>query len=326
MNIMGLAEIMDRSVEDLRKYFKTVVLFYLCFGVITLVAFFILIILGAVFAAFFANLFENFIFLTAVILVFTLLTATLFAAANTGMIKIASQEFTFSGEKVYAFDAVTVSFKNIFKVFGIIAASIIIFLPVIAALSAVGYFIVKGYEQVFDIYMNNKIIIILGIVFTVIIAILALVIITACITLVSFSFHAAVIEKKGILSSMHRSYSLVKPDFWKTFGCLILFQLTVYAITYSIESLAGILTGLIYLILKFLNIENSFISYITSAANYISYPLSLLSWLVIAPTGVIMTTLLYFNQRFKLEGYDLSLRLESIKKYNERVPENGFVE
>jgi hypothetical protein len=133
MNIMGLAEIMDSSVDDLRKYFKTIIMFYLCLGVISFIVFFILIIItaiiGAIFAAFFAQMFENLIFLTVIIFVFTLLAATLLASANTGMIKIVSQEFTapITGEKIYAFEAVSESFKNIFKVLGIIVASIIVF-------------------------------------------------------------------------------------------------------------------------------------------------------------------------------------------------------
>lgn len=320
MNVMGLAEIMDMSVEDLKKYFKTIILFYLCYGITTFFAVIILIIAGALLTVVFVKLFENLILSTVIISLFIFMAVTIYAAANMGMIKIASQEFT--GEKIFAFEAITESFKNIFKTFRILVVSLIVFLPVLAAIAATGYFFLKSYEHILKLYSGNKASIVLLLVFTVLLAIAAIFLTLSYLTFLSFSFHAAVLEKKGVISSLKRSYFLVKHDFWRIFGSLILFGLTVYAINYSIESLAGVVIGLIYLILKFLNTAPNFISFFTDSLTYISYPMSLLAWMVIAPIGVIMSTLLYFNQRFKLEGYDLSLRLKNIQKYNERLLEN----
>jgi hypothetical protein len=77
--------------------------------------------------------------------------------------------------------------------------------------------------------------------------------------------------------------------------------------------------------MKLLNIKQNYTTFTTLIIVYLRWPVTLLSWLVISPLGTIMLTLLYFNQRFKKEGYDMVLRLREIQKTDERKQLSGTI-
>ena len=76
--------------------------------------------------------------------------------------------------------------------------------------------------------------------------------------------------------------------------------------------------GLLYLLAKSLSLPMDFLAFLNLTYSIANFPISILSWLVITPIGTIMTTLLYYNQRFKKEGYDMVIGLREIQKNDER--------
>jgi hypothetical protein len=110
----------------------------------------------------------------------------------------------------------------------------------------------------------------------------------------------------------------VKNNYWRILGAWFLFYLTVYAINISLQSVVALVGGIIFLVLKFLNMQVDYMLFFTSVNAYASWPLNILSWLVISPIGSIMLTLLYYNQRFQKEGFDISLRLMALERNAER--------
>jgi len=160
--------------------------------------------------------------------------------------------------------------------------------------------------------------IIMFVVITIICILAATAIIIGYVTMFSFSLQVLTIEKKGVINSVKRSFKLVKNNFWKIYGCIVLFGITVYAIRYSIMSFWALITSIIFMLLKFFSVQQNFTTFLTMALTYSNWPISLISWCIISPLGTIMLSVLYFNQRFKKEGYDMFLKLKEIEKSQER--------
>ena len=324
MGIMSLSEIMDKSIEVLRKHVKSIALFTIGYGVVAFIAVFLIIIVGTIVSALAAGLFES-LWIMGIFLAFIgILAAAIGVSLYAGTIRIASQEYT--GEEVFAQDAIKTSFKSIFKVFGIIFSGVVLSIPVGAILWAIGKFFYNRFDRTMlniDLYTRRQLLYIIP----PIIFILAVVlIILAYITWFSFAINVLVIEKKGVFGSIKRSFSLIKNSYWKILGCTILFSFTVVALRTSIDTLLATLSGIIYLVFKFLNISQDFLTFFTMIYGYVSWPINLLTWMVISPIGIIMISMLYFNERFKKEGYDITLKLREIQKSSERKQLSEAVE
>lgn len=316
MGTMSLTEIMDRSIEILKKYVKTIVTFNLAYGALCFIGIIGAIIIGGILVAIAIGLKLNIVVIVMVSSLIGIGIFTFIMSFKIGLIKISSQEFLEG--RIYASQAIGASFKKNFVVLGVLLVEILLFLPVFGIFTAIGYVFYSRFQQpllAFGMYENYDI---STIILMIIFALFAILSVLAYITIFSFSFQAVAIENKGVIAALKRSYNLVKGDYFKILGCTILFNLSIYAIVYSLQSFLGIFASIIYIILKFLNFQQDFLSFATMAYNFSSWPISILSWLVISPIGTIMVTYLYYNQRFKKEGYDITLRLNKIQKHEEK--------
>jgi hypothetical protein len=305
---------MDKALDALRKYMKTIVIYILGFGIIFFIGFIAFIFIATIFTVITAGRGSIGIFPIILGLVAMLLGGAFYLCSNIGIIKIANQEF--SKEKVYAHNAIGAAFKNTFKVCGVLIVGTIVFIPILAVFAGIGYLLYKVFEEsliFFGVYGTREILLIIAII---VMVLLFMLVFTGYTTLFSFSVHALVLEKKGVIGSLRRSAQLVKNDFWKLFGYTLLFGLTIYAITMSLESFLALLISLIFLVLKFLNFNQDFIAFLSVGYTAIRWPLNLLSWLIISPISTLMLTYLYYNQRFKKEGHDMLLRLRNLEGNN----------
>jgi hypothetical protein len=323
MGIMSLSEIMDRAVDILRKYIKSIVLYSLCYGLIYTAGVVFLLFGGGLFIAFSVAILPNVVIPIIFFSIIGLIAGVMILASKIGVIKIVSQ--VFSGEYVGFGEAMGASFKNLHKVIVIMLIEILLFIPALIIFGLIFYFIFNSYYTSITImgtYSSGEIILIILAILTGA-ALLFVILIYAA--MFSFSLHAAVIEKKSAIAAIKRSFSLIRKNFWRIFGASLLFGLTIYAIQSSLSSfLTGILS-LLYLLIKFVNIPLDYITFLNLALSLTSWPLRILSWLIITPAGTIMTTLLYYNQRFKKEGYDIVIRLKEIQKNDERKQSSELV-
>jgi len=316
MGKMSLSEIMDKSIETLKKYIKTIVTFNLAYGALCFIGVLGAIIVGGILFAIAIGLNLSPIIIGIFSLILGIGIFTFIMSFKIGLIKISSQEFL--EDRIFGSQAIGASFKKVFVILGVILMEMVLFLPVLGVFFAVGYVFYNSLKQpllwvgMYDSYGIGTIIL-----FSIFVLLLSISVM-AYITVFSFSFHAVALENKGVFAALKRSFNLVKKDYFKILGCIVLFNLTVYAIVYSLQSFFAVLASIIFMILRFLNIEQDFISFATMAYNYSSWPISILSWLVISPIGTIMLTYLYYNQRFKKEGYDITLRLNKIQKREEK--------
>jgi hypothetical protein len=134
----------------------------------------------------------------------------------------------------------------------------------------------------------------------------------AYVTLFCFSLHAAFIEKKGPIESVKRSFSLVLKNFKEVYGYFILFTLISYALNIALEGLITLAASSVFLIVKVFNFSVEYFTFTATIYNYAQLPKNIISWLLISPLSSIMLTMLYFNYRYQLEGYDLLWRLKQL--------------
>jgi hypothetical protein len=322
MDVMTLSEVFDRSIEILKKHIKTIILFTLAYGILLVIGIFLFTLIGVLLAAFSGAMMGSGYLAIFTIIILAIIIASLVLTQYIGMIKISSQEFF--EEEVLTDSAVKVSFKSIFKVFRMLICLLVMFIPV----GIIYYYLGKSFFGTFDTLIYSVDIFVgrgIGAIVLLVLFILSSVFVLFCYTTwISFVFHAMIIEEKGVFSSIKRSFSLVRQSFWKLFGSLLLVVFIVYALQISLGGFAALVSSVFYLITKFLNINQDVMSFFTMAAEYASFPLNIVSWLIIMPIGYIMTTMLYFNERFKKEGYDLTLRLKKLQKNQERKQVSEF--
>ncbi|MFP4016415.1 MAG: hypothetical protein ACLFUI_05235 [Halanaerobiales bacterium] len=328
MGTMGLAEIMDRSFSILRKYIKTIILYSIGYGVIGILAMLILVILGAIVISIsatiagmgmgFINTSDEVIYTTIFVLIGVLyfFAVTTFSSGyQVGIVKITGQEFF--KKRFYAKQAISTAFKSIFRVLGFLVLAFIFFTPFMAIIGFIIYLMFPVLDQIFtlNVYGAGEIIIIIS---AAILLIFAIFTILSYTVFLIFTIPALIIEKKDVFQAMKRSYQLVKDRFWRILGYMVLFGLSAYAINVSLQSFIGLLSGIIYLILRLFNIEIDYLLFVTIVYRYINWPIAMINYLVVTPVGSIMIILLYFNRRFEKEGYDILLNLMRLKENNEK--------
>lgn len=311
MGIMNISEMMDRSIDLLRKYMGTIILFNLCCGLIVGAIYFALIFIGIIFSVVSISVLHNYILMAVLVSVLILFTIVLSLSIKTGMIKISSQEFLHN--KVTLGNALGESFKNILKVFGLVVIVLLLASPIVAIFGVMAYFLYLGFKSsmiIYGIFHAKEVILIILSGLALIIFIFVL---SAFSVVFSFTIHAIVLEKKGVISSIKRSYQLVKGSYWKVFGCTVLFGFTIAAIRASLGSIITVALTIIYFILKLFNLSVDYISFVNMFSGLLNWPLNILSMLMITPIVYIMLTMLYYNQRFKNDGFDILLRLKKLE-------------
>ncbi|OPJ62131.1 hypothetical protein [Clostridium oryzae] len=310
MNIMNLSEVMDRSLAVLKKYFKSFFIYSLAWYIFMIVAFVVVGIICGI-ALVFAVKSSSVIFVGAIAAVFVIFAIIVSLVSNIGIIKITEQDF--NGENVYAGDAIKISFKKLFPAAGLIIVELILSLPVIAVFGAACYIIyrvVKTAAITNNWYSITAIMIIIA---AIILILLFVFFVVAFISVFAFSFQSMVIENAGIFKCIGKSLKLIKGNFWRIFGSVILFLIVMYTLNMAIGALIGIITGAAYAVMNFLSIKQDFVTFFTVAITYLRWPISIISDMVISPMFTIMITVMYYNQRFKKEGYNLILKLDKIR-------------
>lgn len=317
-SIMSLTDAMDKTFDIHKKNMGASALYLFLYYIISIIAYFIIFFIGILSFAFTAaSLFDGFLnddifsnsssgSIVAISSIFIIVFSIMFLfklIKEVGIIDIASKSFL---NKTVRFEkALGLSFKKIPAVFTLIIAYAIIFLPIIIGFTV----LVIKLDFVLSFYIINKIefwMILLAIGLVAVLIVLS--------TIYMFSIHAVVLEKLYFFKALKRSRILVKNNFWRLFGINILFYMIVLAVTYSIYSFFGVIAGLIIVILKALNVGEATLAVLLMIGNLLRIPLQLIFSLFVSPLGGIFTTVLYYNQRFKNEGYDMKLELENLKE------------
>lgn len=122
-----------------------------------------------------------------------------------------------------------------------------------------------------------------------------------------FYMYVYVIEERGIVDSLSRSYELVKGNWWFTLGYLFVFGVisTILSAVFSIPTLLVYVGQLLEISFLSSDVFIYFASFIAVIGNIFIYP-------IIYIAGGI----LYFSYRNKLENVDMETEIDSIGTLN----------
>lgn len=312
MSIMNISQIMDRSIIILKKHLGQIALFSLIYTMLSSMLCSVLFFLG-IFLSIPSLVFDyNRIIALILIIFISILAIGIFYSSSIGIIQISSQEFL---EKKVGFEVlVWNSFKSSPKAIAIVILNFLLFLPIIMLFIMGGYFLYNNLE-ISSFIIEHEV---LFFIILITIMMLVTIIISLFTSFSTFFLCAITIEKRGVIASIKDSYSLMKKYIWKVIGSMLAFELTTYAFTVSLQSFLALLIGILYIIMEILNFTEYSLIIINVVVLLFRWPLMILFWLIISPLKKIMIALLYYNQRFKNEGYDMELRLMEMEKKKAR--------
>ncbi len=318
MTKLTTAEIMDTAIGIVRKNFKTFILYGIGYGVIVFSVVILLFLLGALFGGLGSLIFSGFLasdFAAVVLIILGILffcaLISLYFSFAIGYINISAQNIL--NYKIYTTQLVKKSLFSVFKVFKIMVISIAITGGIGALLVALVYPFLDSLVELgtfIDSLATGQQIIAMLIILLFCLVLFCLVV--AYMTLFCFTLQVAVIEKKGAWVAIKRSFKLVKNNFKQIYASFILFTATTMAINFAMRGIIALLAGLIFLLMNLFNLQGDlYLS--TTIYTYSQVPINIVSGLLISPVTSIMLTLLYFNQRYSSEDYDLKLELARLK-------------
>ena len=314
---MNSAEILDQVLSVYKKSFFKQISVSVIFSIIFLAAaYFLLMIIfvldevGGGFTprtgiAEVINIIVSLILLILSISIFQALTATGNALIS---------KHTFFEEHCDVGGILKASFKKILIATSAILANLIILLPVIAmAAFLIHVFYISATMNFYIVAHASAIPIIAAFMFLIIL-ILVLFLICAVITMMSIS--VAVFEGRWFFDAVMRSFKLVKPDYIKITGLLVMWFLITAALMHSLDIIFGVVSLLVMYFSPEEVANAVFLSILAFRSSF-----SLIIYTIIAPLLGIFSTIMYINQRIKLEGLDIELNLKAleVKRNNDNI-------
>ena len=309
---MNCAEVLDFVLEIYKKSFAKQVAVSVIFTVIFFILVYVLLILGVLTAAavFAGAAFDGGFGLgfgggvaIAIFLLFLILGFAVYGAlTSTGSALITKH--TFLGEHCDVGGVVKDSFKKIWIATAAALANLIVLIPAFFILGLIIYLYIIILGGFFEFTLTLWPIIII----TLLLVLLMLAFFLACGTVTLMSMKVAIFEGRWFFGAVKRSFTLVKPDFLKLMGLLAVWSVVTMAATYSLESLFSIgalLSG------HFLPGEAAGIVLMSTLGFGSLFSLAL--GVLLAPLSGIFSTMVYMNQRIKLEGLDIELSLSALE-------------
>jgi len=303
---MNAAALMDRVFDLYRLTIKTQIAFSLIIGIISIILMLVFgfaLTFGVVIVMGIAETVNDNHILIAILLVFIGI-LPLYAAwaflSSSGHILISKQAFY--GEPVELPFRDTL--KAFFRVMTSALAQLILMLPWMIVLFFLVYSAIAGYNDVFQFILDIHPVVIVasGFAYAIFFVIYS--------NIFALAIPVAIFEKRYFFATISRSLKLLKDDFWRILGLRILWTILVFLFSYSaqgfIVALVGVLTVLAGNVVDFGTLWVA-----TSALQF--YALMFVS-ILIAPMEGIMTALIYFNQKIKKEGLDITIGLDRLRR------------
>jgi len=309
---MNSAEVLDQVLEVFKKSFFKQVALSIIFSIIFFVILYALLIFGVLtVVVLLGNIFfttgvgvDGVVIISAFLLIIFLAIALYDALLTTGNALITKH--TFLGEYCDVGGVLKASFKKIWIATSASIASLIVFLPGIFVLGVIIYLYVS---MLMDFYDRGHTPTMALIIITILLGILMLAIFLVGATITMMSNKVAIFEGRWFFGAVSRSFRLVKPDFLKIMGLLAIWSIITMAATYSFESLFS----LAIVLLGYFSPQEAAAAFLMGTFGIGSF-FSLIMGVILAPLSGIFSTMIYMNQRIKLEGLDIELNLN-----NERI-------
>ena len=300
---MNAAALMDRVFDLYKATFKTQIAFALIIGIISfmlIMTLSIVLAFGVVYVYSIAGGsydYDNYIIMV-VLLIFAIILPPyiiwMYLSAS-GHILISKQAFYNQPVELPFRD----TFNALLRVLTSAIAQLLLTLPWLILMAVVIYFSV-GDGFAFLGSLHPFYITIIGLAFTIFYVVYS--------NIFALSIPVAIFEKRLFLSTVTRSFELLKGYFWKILGLRLLWALIVYLFSYSTQSLIVTVIAVISMITG--NLIDLGALWINTGT--LQFYIALLVGILMGPMDGIMTALIYFNQKIKKEGLDIEISLERL--------------
>ncbi|MFW6386578.1 MAG: hypothetical protein ACOCZM_01265 [Bacillota bacterium] len=302
--VMDRAGILDRGVMILRKNLRKFMLYSLASGLIILLVTIGFVLVVMVLLSVLPKEVGVFVLILALILFVGLI-----MCFNVGMIHISACDFL--DRKIDISGAIKISLNSFTRVVKLLLALILYSIPALLVIGLLGYFL---YSLLGGINFQSPGVNGFRILLVIVLGFAGYVGLMSYISLFCFSFHTAFIgRKRKTFSAIRRSIQMVRRNFRELLGMFLLVLFIPAAINGSLEGLAGIVSSLIYLLMRLINSDLGFFTILPGVYNVMRFPVLIINALVTSNLAIIFLTVLYFNRRFVDEGYDLSQRLSWLR-------------
>lgn len=320
LKIMNKTEILDRSFKIFKDNIFAIVIFNIAYGIIFTVLGIIVALMGGLSLVGAASNFsggldaigDSFSSMGSeivIIIFFGFIFISLYLAKSVGIISIVSNSYL--GKKGRVDEAIKVSIKSIPRLMSIIIAAAIYAIPIGIIIYIWGMFITEA-RIMNNIVMGEYFSTLFTFLFVLLNVVMIFLILYSYITMVRFSIQIGILEKKSFIKAVNKSFALIKGEFWKIFGMSIVVLLIGSVLEISLSAFfvqLGLLNGLIT---KF-TMGSESLGDSLFLQGYQQVFSSIFMSIFIAPVSDIIFTLMYYNQRFKKEGYDIELRLKALQ-------------
>ncbi|MCL2203336.1 MAG: hypothetical protein FWB88_05305 [Defluviitaleaceae bacterium] len=219
------------------------------------------------------------------------------AAISTGSILLSRQAFLGQRVKLPMFQLM----RRIGRVTLALLAQVIVAVPYLAIVGGILFLFFWFVDVPYALWMTR-----VYVTFSIVILLAAIAGFFMYMHIFSLAVAVAVNERVMFFRALHRSFVLVKEDFWRLLGVRVMWWLIVLVLsmaTQGVLSLVPMLVGVL------------------AAGSYTFVPMMLGLQLILGifsvglsfamyPLDGIMVSLMYFNQRIKHEGFDIEIAVE----------------
>ncbi|WBW95978.1 hypothetical protein [Oceanirhabdus sp. W0125-5] len=248
-----------------------------------------------------------------IILIIGIILLTFFSKnlLTAGLMKIGSDGYF--GNRTKFSNGISFAFSKFGKMMGVSFAEAIILglwlVPVFIMFYLFGlndlfkgsYLVYEGVDS-----LNNPKFIIGSMIF---LAIIAGIIILVFSTLYALVVPVAIYENLGMFKAMKRSRKLVIDYFWGVMGKKLLLGLVVQGVSSSLISILGIIGAVAMFLLRNSMTSEGIMNLALVTGNLLRYPVQLLLASCITPITSLFVLVLYYNLKFKKEGYDFEVNI-----------------
>ena len=214
---------------------------------------------------------------------------------------------------------ISYALKNTFKSFGNIItvslAEMISGLPVIALFAFIVYVLFAGQGVFTSEYWNYGYYVSLfnqaNVVTLLLIILSAAFVVSVIYNYFTIALPVAVFDRKHFFGALVSSYRLVKGYFWRLLGIRAAFYGVTVLVSYSFSSLTSILISIAAGVSFSLSPSQNGLLLVSIILQYV---IAIITAVLMMPLNGIFTSVIFFNQKIKKEGLDLSMQLEILER------------
>lgn len=304
---MNAAEVMDKTIEVFKKSFFIQIAYNFIVSMISSIIMFVAVFVGMILfvVAGISGALSSFswggVIFLIVLAVFVFM--MLMALQSIGNILLSNE--VFKGKKPNLGKTIGTAIKKLPAIFTVLVAQAIFFLPFLGVIALIVYgYVMAVASRDFTYISTARVILWIG--FTTLNVAVIGMLLAIFYALTILAIPVCMFDKKYFFGAIFRSIELVKKDFFRFLGTIVLWQITILIFSSSLSAVLTLAQSILGIFMS-----NQTAAIISVALMGINYLITMVLGVIVAPLSGIFTNVMYINRKIKCEGYDITLYLEN---------------